>query len=288
MKKLIVVIGIIAAIGLVVWGAWFFIFSSSSQHNVFSNQGTPTPTVPSTPQPQSPTQSVTPARVQQISSPEDPLVAKDFLSQIPNANLITLGGTVVDSPYALQIWGDPDTGAEALLEYASSTGWTLVTLGGGEWNVFALMQQGVPLAYATQLVAGLTSSTSTPPPAPPTNIPTGGTLTIGTPRGSVTMDNFYKSAEYVDQYGQGVIVQQTSTYVIVYNIWNSSFTITIFSTPIAAARAQAEAAFLQILGISQTDACKLTVEVGVLDNIDPSQAGQNLGLSFCPASALGQ
>jgi len=102
-----------------------------------------------------PGQGQTPPPVLQVASPQDPVVVNDFKNQIQNASLITLGGTIVSQPYALQVWGDENKGGEALLRYATSTGWTLLSLGGGLWTVSGLVEAGVPQDIATQLVAGL-------------------------------------------------------------------------------------------------------------------------------------
>ena len=218
--------------------------------------------------------------VQNVASPQNSEVANNFLTQIQNANQIALGGTVVASSYALQIWGDTNTGGEALLEYASSTGWTLVSLGGGEWSVLSLIQEGVPVSVAEQLVLGLTNGTLAPATSS-ISIPSGDTIAIGTSKGVVTMNNFYNSAAYIDQDERTVVIQQTSTYGIFYSISDSSFTIIIFEMPFEAARQMAEVSFLTTLGISKSDACKLNIIIGAPYSIDSSSADHNLGMSFC-------
>jgi hypothetical protein len=122
------------------------------------------------------------------------------------------------------------------------------------------------------------------PGATPATAPTGATFVIGTPQGSVTVNNFYKSAAYVTQDRQTVVLEQTSTYSIVYNTSDSGFIISLLSTPLPAARTAAETAFLQNLGISQQGACKLTVQEGVPINVSDQYPGENLGLSFCPGA----
>ena len=288
MKKLISIIAVVVVIGLIVWGAWLFMFSGSSGRNTPSNPNGLLPLAPSIApsKVQSQTQSGISVFVQVVSSPQNPEIAKDFLGEIQNADQIALGGTVIASPYALQIWGDTNKGGEALLEYASSTGWTLVSLGGGEWTVLALIQEGVPVSVAEQLVAGLTNGTLPTPTAPPITIPVGDTITIGTSGGSVTMNNFYKSADYIDQDQRAVVVQQASTYNIVYYISNSGFTLTILGAPSQADRQMAEAAFLASLGISQQDACKLSVYENFPGNLSIAPRQQNL--SFCTSSGAFQ
>lgn len=118
--------------------------------------------------------------------------------------------------------------------------------------------------------------------------PSGTTLTLGTPKGSVTVNNFYTGAKSISVDHTAVLAQETDGYNITYYAPDSSFNILITQTPFDTVRAQAEAAFLQLLGTSKTDACKLNVKVGVPVSVDPSNAGQNLGLSFCSASGAFQ
>ncbi len=234
---------------------------------------------------QSQSQSGTSVRVQEIASPQDPAVAKDFLGNIQNSDQIALGGTVVVSPYALQVWGDADQGGEALLEYTSS-GWTPLSLGGGEWSELALLQEGVPVSIAEQLAAGVAGGAVSSPASSSIAIPAGDTVTIGTPEGSVTTSNFYKSADYIAQNQQIVVVKQTSAYGIFYNVLDSSFAVTIFGTPFDTVRPTAETAFLTQLGISQTDACKLNVVENTANNLNNPDAGKSFPLSFCSSSTL--
>ena len=270
MKKTIIIIGAVVVVGLIAWGIWFFAFSGRSQGSPLSNIVGFLPGV-------SPQNT---GSVQHISSPEDPTVAKDFLDAIQNADQITLGGTVIVSPYALQIWGDANKGGEALLKNVSGTGWKLVSLGGGEWNVLALIQAGVPPTAAEQLVAGLASGASAPI-APQVSIPTGDTITIGTAKGSVTVNNFYKSAVYIARDQKAVVIQQASAYNIVYDVSGSSFSITILLPQFEAPRQIAEAAFLNSLGVSEQDACKLTVYESILGDASNQYVSRSLPLSFC-------
>lgn len=277
MRRIIFIVGTIIAIVLIAGGIWFFVGRNSQGNTPLGSNGS-LPGVFS--------QSSGSAAVQQISSPKDPGVAKDFLSGIQNADQITLGGTVIASSYALQIWGDANKGGEALLRRASSTGWALVSLGGGEWNVLALIQEGVPHTIAEQLISGLGGTPSSV--ASPINIPAGNSIAIGTSRGSVAMNNFYKNADYIAQDQQAVVIQQTATYALVYNVSDSSFALTVFSTPFEIVRQAAENAFLSTLNISEQDACKLSVYEGVSGDMPDQYIGKTLPLSFCAASTFNQ
>lgn len=118
------------------------------------------------------------------------------------------------------------------------------------------------------------------------NFPTGNTLTIGTPEGSVTINNFYNNAQQISVDRTSILIEQTNTYNITYYAPDSSFNILISTTPVTTVQAQAEAAFLQVLGISKNDACKLNVTIGVPESVDPNYANENIGLSFCSGSAF--
>lgn len=120
-------------------------------------------------------------------------------------------------------------------------------------------------------------STSTTPAA----IPTSTTVTIGTSQGSVTMNNFYQTADSITQDQQTVIIHNDPQYSIEYNVGDSSFSIGILSTPLEASRQAAEAVFLSRLGISKQDACKLKVYEGVPADVSSQYVGQYFPLSFC-------
>jgi hypothetical protein len=127
-------------------------------------------------------------------------------------------------------------------------------------------------------------STSTPvgsESSTPATIPTSTTITLGTSQGSVTVNNFYQSADFITQDQQTVAVKSTPDYVIAYNVGDSSFAITLLSAPLEATRQAAEAAFLSKLGVSRQDACKLTVYEGVPASVSDQYVGQNFPLSFC-------
>jgi hypothetical protein len=268
MKTFVYIAGAIIVIGLIAWGIWFFVFAKKTGHIV-------------------PFGSNSSSSAQVNVASKDPGVAKDFLGQMQNPSQMTLGGTVIASPYALQVWGDTNGGGEALLSQTSSTGWTLVSLGGGVWSVLGLMQEGVPLAAAEQLVAGI-SNGIVPSVVFPANVPAGDMITIGTAAGSVTMNNFYKNIVYVAQDQQDMVIQQSSTYDVVYNFSGSSFTLTVFGVPFETVRQAAEAGFLDLLGIKEQDACKLSVYENISGIASAQYAGKTLPLSFCAPGAFGQ
>jgi hypothetical protein len=64
--------------------------------------------------------------------------------------------TVIAGDYALQVWGSDVMGGEALLKYdAAQARWVVLAMGGGAWSVDGLVDEGVPRAAATTLLAGV-------------------------------------------------------------------------------------------------------------------------------------
>ncbi|MDR3378605.1 MAG: hypothetical protein P4M10_07965 [Verrucomicrobiae bacterium] len=108
--------------------------------------------------------------------------------------------------------------------------------------------------------------------------PSSTTITIGTPSGLVTVNNFYKTALGAEE--QFVVLAQGQDYEITYNVNTSSFYINVLQTPFDAGRAAGEAGLLQILGVTRADACKLDVTEGAAGN-----TSGKIFLSFCGASA---
>lgn len=117
----------------------------------------------------------------------------------------------------------------------------------------------------------------TPPPPPPP----GPTLTIQTPQGNVTINDITKNP--IHQVTDDLVIAETPQYSIDFFPNEKSFSITLLNTPAQKARDAAEAAFLKLLGVDFSGACKLTVTTFVPADVDPNLAGTNYGLSFCPS-----
>jgi len=144
MKKYIIGILIIVIITVIVW---FF---------MFKNKNLPQTTVVKldTNNQIDTNQPKTSPNVKKQNTPEivNPVVAKDFKSQITNSNMITLYNTTVTDNYALQEWGDANKGGVALLKYQDNQGWLLLSLGGGAWDLPSLLEIGVPKLAAEKLL----------------------------------------------------------------------------------------------------------------------------------------
>lgn len=110
--------------------------------------------------------------------------------------------------------------------------------------------------------------------------PSGPTLAIGTPYGSVSVKNFYATSPGVVDEGN-VVVAEGDGYTITYDPLRSSFSILVATGSFNEGRPAAEAAFLSALGVSENDACKLSVSETVpYDSSNPS-SGRAYPLSFC-------
>jgi len=106
------------------------------------------------------------------------------------------------------------------------------------------------------------------------------TMTISTPRGDVNMRDITKNPP--EQVPGNIVFKKTSEYEIVYFDEDKTFSITVESKPLRQTRQAAEQAFTATLGISNVDACKLSVSLTVPFDVDENLSGKNYGLSFCP------
>lgn len=114
--------------------------------------------------------------------------------------------------------------------------------------------------------------------------PQGTTFQMGTPKGLVTMNNFYSLPLIVDE--EFLILQNTDQYQINFNTETNQFYIYFSSSPSTVLRGQVEGDFLTLLGISQSDACKLNIAEGFLGNLPV--ASQQQDLSFCSSGGAFQ
>lgn len=131
--------------------------------------------------------------------------------------------------------------------------------------------------FAYSLIVALSSkkqvSVNSQPSGPTLNVPiqSGGTIPVS---------DFTKNPQQV--LPDTTVIQQDNNFSIVYFTKDQAFLITILSEPAQASRILAEQEFLDKLGISQIDACKLTVSLTVPAWVNANLASQDWGLSFCP------
>ncbi|KND50806.1 MAG: hypothetical protein AB202_00160 [Parcubacteria bacterium C7867-007] len=72
-------------------------------------------------------------------------------------------------------------------------------------------------------------------------------------------------------------------FSIVYGS-DSSLSIGIFAEPLGASRLHAEQVLKKLLGLSNSELCKLDVAVMVPVDVSETYAARDLGLSFCPGA----
>ncbi len=73
-------------------------------------------------------------------------------------------------------------------------------------------------------------------------------------------------------------------FSIRYSPNSSTFNISILREPIGEKRREAEGVLRNLLGIADSDMCRLNMSVYVFGEVSDTYAGRNLGLSFCPGS----
>jgi len=142
-------------------------------------------------------------------------------------------------------------------------------------------QLGTLPAVGTSTTAGTASNASDVYGVPPT----GAQFSIGTPQGTVTVNNFYLANPPVVE-GGTIIIKQAQNYAITYDPATSEFWLAITGTPFTTARAAAEQDFLATLGISKADACKLSVTSGIVYSPGDPNDGKSFPLSFCATGAF--
>jgi hypothetical protein len=98
--------------------------------------------------------------------------------------------------------------------------------------------------------------------------------------GDVTVSDFYKNAVDVSDSGD-VLLVETPEFSISYVAAYEKFIITLDDPYFVETRTSAEQSFLNILNVSETEACKLEVEETVPIFLENEYAGGVYYLSFC-------
>ncbi len=107
-----------------------------------------------------------------------------------------------------------------------------------------------------------------------------GQISIKTDQGTVVLDDIYQKAEEMLPAGN-LGLRKTDDYIIDYYPELRTFSIALLNPEIEVARLKAEQDFLATLNISEEEACKLEVTVGVPNSVNPKYAGIIYPLSFC-------
>ena len=150
----------------------------------------------------------------------------------------------------------------------------LAVIGGGVYAWFYLSERNVE---SNNVESSLNSTGTQPMSQLPVDykiadtFPKTETISIGTGNGSIEVKNFYKTL--VDTEEGSIIMADNENYQISYERSTSVFYIHFRND--AVSQSQAEADLLNVLGISQQDACKLNVLVF------QSGLAEGSRLSFC-------
>ncbi len=135
------------------------------------------------------------------------------------------------------------------------------------------------------------SQTATPKvytvqPLPQPTVPIGSVISIpGSNGSSVLTRNFFSIA--VKTIETAVYIKDNPSYSIIYYSNSGQFAIVLYATSSSQAelfRTQAESDFLSTLGVSQSEACELSVSEEFPSSYDPDLSNASYGLSFCPGA----
>lgn len=127
------------------------------------------------------------------------------------------------------------------------------------------------------LVSIVLALVSRPDQNPPVQVPTNS--------GAVVTNDFFKDS--LETRDGITYLESNEAYTIMYDNSLNEFTVTLYVTATYQAeqlRNIAEGVFLKKLGITESEACKLTVNLQVPFSSSAELSGVNYGLSFCPGS----
>lgn len=130
---------------------------------------------------------------------------------------------------------------------------------------------------------------------PTTNLPTPTSVPINYPHPSgalpdkngkiiisgVEVNNFPASSKKINDIGD-LALSKNEKYSIEYFPLFDGFLISIDAAPFEEIKTQAESDFLAKLGVDKKSACKLSVVITTNETANPTHAGRDYALSFCP------
>jgi hypothetical protein len=87
--------------------------------------------------------------------------------------------------------------------------------------------------------------------------------------------------------GGDIIIAENEWYRVTYYLPTQGISVFLLQEPLGDARHLAESHVIELLGITQSDACRIFHLVAAPGEVNAVYAGKNLGFSFCPgATAL--
>ena len=87
-----------------------------------------------------------------------------------------------------------------------------------------------------------------------------------------------------DETGYQVAGSEESAFHILFFEDGAGFLVSLLKEPLRDVRAQAEAELRSTLQLSDSELCKLNIDVAVARDVNDRFSGKNLGLSFCPGA----
>lgn len=130
---------------LYTFGVIVLLLLSFTIHMVFTKQDTVNaPDITPNQSTTSPNLTFNTEQIEQVKTTVMEETKEDFLN-------LQMGETFIYDNYAFQVWFDDNLGGEALLKKESDS-WVLVSLGGGAWEDYGLVELGVPRDIATEMV----------------------------------------------------------------------------------------------------------------------------------------
>ena len=97
---------------------------------------------------------------------------------------------------------------------------------------------------------------------------------------NVKVNNFYKDSKKINSFGDRLISEEKD-FEIIYFPRGDQFLISVLASPFYPKRLEAEKKLLNVLGISEKEACKLNVSITTPAFVNPNEAGIDYSLSFC-------
>ena len=97
---------------------------------------------------------------------------------------------------------------------------------------------------------------------------------------AVVVNNIYKNEGHTYESGTKVF-EKNQYYQITYSPTEDLFDIVILSSDFNEGRLLAENAFIRELGIAKEEACELNVKMYTHPQLNPAEADNEYGLSFC-------
>lgn len=84
--------------------------------------------------------------------------------------------------------------------------------------------------------------------------------------------------------GYQIVGSNTGDFHITYYPQNWGILVSLYAEPLGSVRIAAENALRTSLGLSDSQLCKLTIDVRTSADVSDTYSGRNLGLSFCPGA----